>query len=322
MPRYIRNTAVLAKIETTPGVDSVPTGAANAMLVSNLNFNPLNAENVPRELVRPFFGGSEQLVGVAYKECGFDVELVGAGAGVAPAWGALLRACAMAEVATASTRVDYTPITNALETVTIYWHDDGVRHVLLGAKGTATLMFNIGERPMLRFRFIGVDGSDSAVANPTPVLTAFRQPQVVTNINTADITLGATHSSSGAPALTAGTVYTSRGLEIELGNALIYTPLLGEEIVDITGRETAGNLQLDVSAAQEVALMGQIRANTLQSLGLVHGTTVGNRALIFCPSVQFINPTKEEINGRRMMGLQARVLPVSGNDELRLVTSF
>ena len=27
MPRYIRNTALLAKIETTEGVDSVPTGA-------------------------------------------------------------------------------------------------------------------------------------------------------------------------------------------------------------------------------------------------------------------------------------------------------
>ena len=43
MSRLIRNTAILAKIETAYGVDAAPTGAANALLVSNLSINPLNA---------------------------------------------------------------------------------------------------------------------------------------------------------------------------------------------------------------------------------------------------------------------------------------
>lgn len=323
MPRYIRNTAILAKIEVTPGTDSVPTGAANAMLVTNLSAPNFRADNVDRALIRPFFGSSEQLVGTAHYELGFDVELVGSGtAGSAPAWGALLRACAMAETLTAVTRADYTPITNLLEAVTIYWHDDGVLHKFVGARGSATLMFNIGERPMLRFRFFGLDAGDSAVANPTVTLTTFRTPQVVTNANTGDITLGATHSAAGAPALAAGTVYTSRGIEIELGNALAYTPLLGSEEIDLSDRQSTGTLQLDLSAAQEVAMRTSIKANTVQSLGLVHGTTAGNRALLFCPAVQFIEPTKEEINGRRLLGLKARITPLVGNDELRLVTSW
>lgn len=35
MARNSRNTIILAKIETTPGIDAVPTGAANALLVSD-----------------------------------------------------------------------------------------------------------------------------------------------------------------------------------------------------------------------------------------------------------------------------------------------
>ena len=50
MARYVRNTVVLAKVESTYGTDSTPTGTANSMLVSNLSINPLNAGNVDRAL--------------------------------------------------------------------------------------------------------------------------------------------------------------------------------------------------------------------------------------------------------------------------------
>ena len=78
-PRLIRKTAILAKLEVTYGVDPVPTGAANALLVSNLSINPLNAEYISRDIVREYLGGSEELPGARYMECGFDIELVGSG---------------------------------------------------------------------------------------------------------------------------------------------------------------------------------------------------------------------------------------------------
>ena len=37
MPRFIRNTVILAKTEVTYGLDPTPSGAANALLVSNLS---------------------------------------------------------------------------------------------------------------------------------------------------------------------------------------------------------------------------------------------------------------------------------------------
>ena len=69
MARYIRNTVLAAKIETSYGTDSTPTVGSNALLISDVTINPLNAQNVPRNLVRAYMGGSENLVGPASVEC-------------------------------------------------------------------------------------------------------------------------------------------------------------------------------------------------------------------------------------------------------------
>ncbi len=314
--RYIRNTAILAKIETTYGVDSVPTGAANAMLVSNLSINPLNAQNIDRDLIRPYFGGSEQLVGTANLQCSFDVELAGSGsAGTAPAWDPLLRACGFAAVVTAGQRVEYNPVSTGQEAVTIYWFDDGVRHILLGARGTVQIRAGLSERPVLSFTFTGIDGGVTSQALPSTTLTGFRTPLPITDANTGDITLGCTYTTG---TLSAGTPYPSRGIDLDVGNVVNHMPLLGGESVEITGRSITGSFQLDLTAAQEVSLMSTVKTNTVQSLGLTHGTAAGNTVVLFAPAVQLINPSKPEMNGKRLVGYEARLLPSSGNDELRI----
>ena len=107
-----------------------------------------------------------------------------------------------------------------------------------------------------------------------------------------------------------------------MGLSVNFTPLLGGETIDITGRDATGSITLDVTAAQEVAFMADIEAATTRSLGLRHGTVTNQRVLIWLPKVQFINPTKAEVNGKRLLTLELRALPSAGNDEVRLVTSF
>ena len=98
MPQLTRKRSILAKIESTYGTDSVPTGAANAILIKNLNVTPLASTIVGRDLIRPYFGEFDQLTANTHVECDFEVEMAGAGtAGTAPAYGPLLRACAMSE---------------------------------------------------------------------------------------------------------------------------------------------------------------------------------------------------------------------------------
>lgn len=323
MARNTRDTAILAKIEATYGVDSVPTGGANGMLVSAPQITPLNANNIDRDLVRPYFGSSEQLVGTRYVECSFDVELAGSGtAGTPPAFGPLLRACALAETLIAVTRADYTPITNAQESVTIYWYDSGVLHKLTGARGTVDFMLGSGERPVAKFKFSGLYVAISAATPGSVSFALFTTPLAVVDANSGDVTLGATVSPTGAPAITGGTPFPSLGLELTMGNDVPFTPLLGGETVDVTDRKLAGKIKLDLSAAQEVSRMTDVLNATLSAVSLLHGTTAGNRIIVHMPSMQFFNPSKEDLNGRRLIGYDLRGVPTpggSGNDELRLV---
>ncbi len=322
MPRYIRNTVILAKVETVIGTDAVPTGAADACLVSAMTINPLSANNVSRDLVRGYFGGSEQLVATAFVTVDFTVELAGsAAAATAPQWGDLLIGCGMAEsLLTTPNRVEYLPVSSALKTLTIYYHDDGVLHKLLGAMGTVKLSAKVGERPTLQFSFTGLDGGITAVANATPTLSAWKTPPTMTKANVVDITLGCTYS---AGALASGTVYASTGLELDLGNTVNYTPLLSSDRIDLSQREVTGSVMFDLTAAQEVTFMASVKANTTQGLGFTIGTAAGNKIIIHAPAVQLINPSKGEVNGTRLIGYDLRLVPTaggSGNDELRIVT--
>jgi hypothetical protein len=324
MGRPIRKTVILAKLETTYGTDSTPIGTTDALLISNQSINPLVAQNVDRGVLRASLGGSEQLVGSAYVECSFDIEIAGSGTPTtAPAWGKMLRACGFAET-TQTASVDYTPISDisgvASTSLTIYYYLDGQLHKLLGARGTFSLEMGVGERPVFRFRFLGRDGGLTAATNPAATLTAWRTPQVVSHANSGDVTLGTLTYTAATGVLSGGTIFPSRGLRVDVGNNVVYQPLLGGETIEITARDCTGALSLDLTAAQAVTAMTDVKANTVTGMGLTHGTTAGNIVVVHAPATQRINPAVEDLNGNAMHTYQLRLVPVSGNDELRIVS--
>lgn len=321
--RLIRKTVILAKLEDAYGVDSIPEGAANALVVSNVSINPLNAEWIKRDIIREYLGASEELPGASYVECGFDIELVGAGtAGLAPAWGPLMRSIGFAEVITEDVRVDYLPISGGFESSSIRYFDDGVMHKLLGVRGTASLNLTVGEKPVISFKMMGIDGGIVALGNPTTNLTAWRVPQIVTDDNSGNITIGCTHAIEVAPAFVGGTEFPSQGLTIDLGVTATFQKILGGKSIAITDREVTGAVKLKQTAAQEVAFMAKVKSAEKATLGLVHGTVPNDKVAVFLSAAQFKEPTKEDLNGERMIGYNVRATPVDGNDEIRIITSF
>lgn len=322
MGRILRNTVILAKLETTYGTDAAPVGASDAMLVSNAQITPLVAQNVDRGLIRGYLGGSDQLVGTANLECSFEVELAGSGTATTPTqWGRLLQACGFAQTVQAAS-VDYTPVSTfgASSSLSIYYYLDGQLHKMLGSRGSFQIGMGVGERPLLRFRFVGKNGGLTAVTNATPTLTSFQTPLVVTDTNTGDVTLGALTYTSSTGVLSGGTAYPSRGLNVDLGNNVVFQPLLGGETVEITQREPTAAISLDLTAAQAVTFMADVLANTSTGLGITHGTTAGNIVVIHAPKVQRIEPSVEDLNGNAFHRYNVRVLPNTGNDDLRIVT--
>lgn len=320
MPRYVRKLAFLAETEVTYGTDPTPLAATDSILLRNVDINPVDANNVDRDLIRAYFGNSEQLVGTKTVTARFETELAGSGtAGTAPRWSRFLKACGFAETIDAGVRVDYLPITDSIGSFTAYLHDDGVLHKLLGGRGTAKLRIVSGEMPVIQWDFRGLYGPVTAVANPTPDYTGWATPEIPTDANTLDLTLGATLNTTGAPVLTGGTAVPSLGLEVDVGNDVQFVPLIGGESVDIVDRKVAGNLRLDLTAAQEVARLTDVLATTLSSVGILHGLGAGKKIGLFMPTVQFTNPKKDNFNGRRLIGYDLRGVPLTGNDELRVV---
>jgi hypothetical protein len=162
MARYTRKRLILAKTESSYGVDPTPTPADNSVLVSEIRaaFEP---NNVDRALIRPYFGSSEQLT----LTLGYNVELVGAGpAGGAPAWADLLKACAMTGAAD-------TPVDIAATTISAQASDNSFND---SAAGFVTAGFEVGMT-------VTVAGFTTASNNLTGVITA---------LTTAKMTIGGT----------------------------------------------------------------------------------------------------------------------------------
>ncbi|TIV70559.1 MAG: hypothetical protein E5V89_14140, partial [Mesorhizobium sp.] len=68
MARFYRKLAILTKIETVYGTDPVPTGAANAMQVTNVSVTPLAGDQVSRDLFLPYLGQQGVILVGTYTE--------------------------------------------------------------------------------------------------------------------------------------------------------------------------------------------------------------------------------------------------------------
>ena len=118
--RRWKKLAALAKLETVYGTDAAPTGAANFIQLSDVTFTPLAGDEEQRNLLQPHLGHQGVYLTGDYGQFQFSVEIAGSGvAGTAPAVGPLLRACGFAETITAVTSVEYTPVDEANDAVSM-----------------------------------------------------------------------------------------------------------------------------------------------------------------------------------------------------------
>lgn len=171
MSLLTRKRTILAKIESVYGTDATPTGSANAILVRNLTVTPIEAQQISRDLIRPYLGNSDTMLSEISAKCEFEIELAGAGTpGIAPAWAPLLLACAFAETLnTASVAITRTS-TVATVTETAHGRAVGEKVKISGAtepeyNGT----FSIVTVPDANTYTYTVAGSPTSPATGTPV---------------------------------------------------------------------------------------------------------------------------------------------------------
>lgn len=304
MPLLTRRRTILAKTETTYGVDPTPSGSANAILIRNLNVTPLNAEVVSRDLVRAYLGNSEQLIASKHVQLDFEVEMAGSGtAGTAPAYNVLLKACGLAEVDGVSDVV-YSPVSSGFGSATIYFNIDGVLHKVTGARGNVE--FTIGARtiPTMKFTFTGIYNAPSDAALPAVDYSAFQTPLAANTSNTTGFEF---FSFAGV----------LESLSLNLGNSINYRSLIGSESVIMTDRMVSGTAVFEAPLTASKDFFAAALASTLGNLTITHGTTAGNKFKIDSTRIDIANPTYTDNNGIHMLSVPFVAVPSSaGNDEI------
>jgi len=305
MPLLTRKAIILAKIESSYGVDPTPTGAANAILASNINLTPLAAEFLPRDNYFPYLGNADSVLASYSAQVSFEVEIAGSGAaGTAPAWGPLLRACGFAETVNASTSVVYNPISATFPSVYIYLNQDGVLHKMRGCRGDVNLVFNAKQIPKLQFTFTGMYVAVADAAAPTPTYTGFIKPLACNKTNTPTFSLHAATSCLEA-------------LTLNMRNNVVHRDLIGCESVQLTDRRPGGSISFEATLVATKDWWAAITAGTLDDLQLIHGTTAGNIVQVDAPNVQILDPTYADSDGNVMLNGNLVLTPgSSGNDEI------
>ena len=188
--KSMKKMLLLAKIEGTSGTDALPTAGANAIMCRALAPEPITAEQVSRDLIRPYKGNSGKLAVGVHRKLTCEVEFAGSGAaGTAPPWAPLLQACGFAETITAGVDVAYDPVSEGEPTLTLYGYLDGILFKLTGCKGNVTFTLNAKAITVMQFEFMGAYSTPTDTQLPPGVdYSAFMQPKPVGKVNTPTFT--------------------------------------------------------------------------------------------------------------------------------------
>lgn len=309
MPQYWRNKTLLFKTEVTYGTDSVPTGAANAILATDFTLSPMEGQDTSRELELPFMGAQGTVPTGVHAKIAFKVELKASGtAGTPPVIGPLLRACAFAEVIVAATSVTYNRVSSGFGSATIYFNVDGTLYTLNGARGTGVLRVNKQGIVYIEFEFWGQ--FVQPVAQTVPTLTLGTQlsqfPLVANRVNTPVFTIG-------------GTTHVLHTLSLNFGNTVEPRMPIGPEEIVIPMIAESLETQIDAVPLATLNPFALASTGATSAIILQHGVAAGQRCTLNVPRAQARRPGNP-VNSQGVVEwpLGWVPLPMNGNDQLTL----
>src|SRR5262245_12118198 len=155
----------LFKIETTFGVDPIPTPTLNAVLIYDLTMT-VDGRVLNRQTLDSSLSRRSHVIGRKLVNLSFRTEIKGSGTNATPPeWGVLLRASGFAETITPSTKVSYNPISTGFESITAYIYWDGILTKVTGMFLDWELNAAAGEYGTIQWRGQGVynDPTDAAI---------------------------------------------------------------------------------------------------------------------------------------------------------------
>jgi len=305
----VKRELILIKIEGAYNTDSVPAAATDAVLISNPSWSHEGARRLDRNHVKSTLDTPKKKYGGSLKSVSFDMEMKGSGtAGTPPEMAAALRACGLDETVVAVTSVTYAPVSTGIESATIYYYQDGKRHIITGCRGNVSFNLTAGEYGVASFNFTGHIGAVADVTLPAGTFDA-TEPEPIIGLTSFDI---------------GGFAAEFNVLEFSMNNEIL-TPASvsaadGYGEIRIGGRDVSGSIDPEDELVAVNDFIADWSADTENALDTgVIGSTAGNRYQVTMPAVAYrdLGPGDRDQVRTLQIGFGAGIS--AGDDEFALV---
>jgi len=310
--KLLERAVILAKVEGAYGVDPVPV-ATDAIVVGLPDLS-INGEKVERNATSATFSPFAHRIGIKDLEISFPVDIRGLGsaygAAALPEISPLLRACSFGEVVDAtpsSENVVYSPVSDAIESCTIYFYEDGILYKALGCRGDVEFTMESGKMAVANFTFqaLYTKPADDALITPTYDDISVLPPIVFSG----GLTIGAYSPIVSRLMLKMGNAMAKR-LDVNNANGF-------REII-INDREPAGALDPEMDDLATKDFFQEWEDGTAQALAMQVGSVQYNKFDFACPKTVIDSLAMAEREKMRTLDLPLVLTRNTGDDELVL----
>lgn len=305
---------ILAKIESVYNTDPTPSASTDAVLVEDPSWSHEGLRMIERAPVQASLATKKHLYAGSLKQVTFAMEMKGSGAAysasVAPEMDVLLRACGFGRTLVTtggSESITYEPASSGHESCTIYYFQDGIRHVLTGCRGNVSFNCEVGGRGMANFVMTGHSSAPTDVALPSPTYDS----TVPSPFINGAFTIG-------------GYAAVIDGLAFGPSNTIATPPDLNEadgySRVYITKRDVNGSFSPEMTSVATEAFEAKLRSGASMALttGII-GDTQYNRYTISMPAVSYRDASPGDRDGVRIYELPFGAAESSGDDEVAIL---
>lgn len=202
--------------------------------------------------------------------------------------------------------VKYYPISSGHISNTIYYYDDGALHTFTFAKGTATLAFDNGELPKMKFNYLGLAQRYEDAPLPVYDKSGWVEPLPVNYENTKGVIV----------ANYAGAVMDK--LSVDLGVDVVHVNAPGADITHIKGHKSKGAMTIWKPLPSEFDVYAEVKEGRLSTLAFTHGP-IGNQIAFASKDVQIGNPSETTKEGISMVGVDLTFAPTSEGSDWALI---
>lgn len=301
-----KNQLILVKPEANYAVDSSPDGS-NAITMQSVNIEAVH-DKEQLDRVIGYLGSQGATTVKEYVKLSCAFYLIGSGsAGIAPAWAPFMLAAAHAEVVTANTNVQYTPVDENLSSMSLYWRAGSLEQKVLGARGALSRTYEVNKAPMLSFEGFGIYTAPTAGnADPTGVVTQMMTPTAVRKATVTSMTFFSQDVQM-------------QSLKIMDGNQFEYIELVNHEEVEHNDRRGTLEIKFRCTEDEFVLFLDKSKTNAVGALQMQHGVEGGNIFNENIPQLQMNSvPQLSWENGISYLSVSCDIVPTAKNTDYTL----